>query len=407
MVFNIWHNWRGPSFSRHKPRWSLLMPILFLLAGGWFIQFYLSPILTRDTDLIANYFSIRHLIFTLIGLVALWVGYKLKLKLIFQASHWILLSGLILSLLAIIVGEGADARWLNFMGFSLQPVEIVKIGFILVGAGYLYQIKNADQQDFNTFFKANWLIWAILAVFGVIIAFFQGDFGSMVILGSIILAMMLVSDVKLKFFNWIVVAALLLASIMIVFTSYRLDRINVFLNPEADCLDKGYHICQSLIGIGSGGLTGRGFDESVQLYGYLPESHNDTIFAGVAEISGFAGSALLILAFIALLFLVYQTAFRSEDSLMLVSIGFLTWIGLQAIINIAGVLNIIPLKGITLPFVSYGGTSLVAILFMTGIILQISAYTVYKNETRNHHTSAGGRGHRRTRYSASSPRPRS
>lgn len=403
MILDLWHDWERPSFSRHKPRWSLLVPVLALLAIGLSMQFYLGPILAKSLNLPSNYFFVRHLVFCVLGLAVLYLGFKIKLQWILRASSTILIAGLILSLLAIVIGDSSDARWLNFMGLSLQPVEIVKIGLILVGAGYFYKVNSLDQKTFNDFLKANWLILSILALLGVIVLYFQSDYGSMVILISIILTMLFLTGAKLKFFSWILIAAALVAIIFVVIAPYRLSRISVFLNPQEDCLNQGYQICQSLVGIGSGGVTGRGFNDSVQIYGYLPELHNDTVFAGFAEIFGFLGSVFLVLIILLFLLLIYKTALRLENSLMLIVSGFFVWIGLQSVFNIAGVLNIIPLKGITLPLVSYGGSSLVSILFMIGVILQISAYTIRRDEKRNYKTNVGRGRYRRARHAPRRP----
>ena len=408
MILDAWRDWRKPSYRPHKPQYNLLIPAFILLALGALIQFVLGPALIANqvNEVSANYFFWRHSIAIIVGLGALYLGFKINLKYWLKYSPHILIIGIIIGLLAVISGGGTDVRWFQFQSFSLQPAEILKLGFILVSAGYLYKAHNAKNKTFLEVIKANRINIILLGIMGVLILYMQQDFGSMFVIGMAFLAMLWVSGLSRKFLLIILLTMVIVGSLFIAIEPYRRERLDVFLNPTADCQDSGYQICQALIGVGSGGLVGRGFGGSVQVYGYLPEASNDSIFAIYAELAGFIGTTILISLILYLLFIIYKISSKLEDPLMLVSTGFLAWIGVQSLVNIAGILSLVPLKGITLPLISFGGSSLVFILLMIGILLQISAYTIYGNERRKHQSGSRRRGNRRSRHTTRRTRSR-
>ena len=400
MIFKVWQNWQKPYFQYKKPYYALLLPIIILLGLGLLIQFFLSPALSaaQQADVPTQYFFWRHLITVLVGLCALYAGFKIKLKNWLRFSGWIFIIGLLLSLLAVFIGGAADVRWLQIGAFSLQPVEILKVGFILLAAGYFHQALNQQCQTWRQVLVANKVPIILIAILGVIILVLQKDYGSMFVLGMIFLAMFWVSGLMARFL-WLVFAFMAaIGLVFILIAPYRLERLIVFLNPTADCQDSGYQICQSLIGVGSGGLTGRGFNSTVQIYGYLPEVNNDTVFVGYAELTGFVGAVFMLSLLTYLVMILYRIAKRLEDNLMLIVIGCLTWIGTQSVVNLGGILNILPLKGITLPLVSSGGSSLVMLLLILGIVLQTSGYIIYKDERKNYQSGSRWRRHRRSRH---------
>jgi cell division protein FtsW len=159
---------------------------------------------------------------------------------------------------------------------------------------------------------------------------------------------------------------------------YRRDRLFAFMHPEANCQTTGYQACQALIAVGSGGIAGLGLGKSVQAYGYLPEAANDSIFAIYAEKFGFIGCIVLLALFGALFTRMARIAERLSDMRSrLVVVGVLTWLSVQALINIGAMIGLLPLKGITLPFISYGGTSVVFVAAAVGLVFQLSAYTSF------------------------------
>jgi cell division protein FtsW len=173
---------------------------------------------------------------------------------------------------------------------------------------------------------------------------------------------------------------LLIALILAVsVTPYRRDRLQAYLHPEANCQSSGYQACQALIAVGSGGIIGLGLGSSVQAYGYLPEAANDSIFAIYAEKFGFIGSVALLAVFVAFFARLKSIAERSEDDFSrLLVIGVLAWLSVQTLVNVGAMIGLLPLKGITLPFISYGGTSVVFTAAAVGLAFQASQYTSFQ-----------------------------
>ena len=374
-------DWRGPSSRRHRPKYSLLILALILVFIGVVVQFVISPALSVSAGLDAqdNYFFNRHLVAVCFGLIALFVGFKVKITTWVKLGPWILLLGITLAVLTIVF-TGSSSRWLQVGSFSFQTVELLKIGFILTAAAYLSQIKGKASKKAIGLRSSLSLLKPLLLVLGLIIfivAIVQSDLGSPAVILAVFVVMIWLSDFPLKHFMWLVILFGLLVTMLVATTPYRRERVATLINPTADCRDSGYQACQALIGIGSGGLLGRGIGRSVQVYGYLPEAKNDSIFAIYAEILGFIGSFVLLVLFYGLFRTIYKVCFRSDYLMMLICAGVLTWFSVQAVINIGAMLGLIPLKGITLPYLSYGGSSLLLVMFATGIVLQVSAYTTY------------------------------
>lgn len=397
-----WWVWPGPSSRRHQADRSIFVTTLILLVIGLVIQYAIGPAVTAGTDGISrNFYFYRHFASILIGFASLYIAWKVPIKSWIRLSPWLLAAGAALSLITIAI-DGIASRWIQIGFFSFQPVEVIKLAMILGGAAFILQARQ------NNNFTSSWrpvsqLLYALVgATFLVVIL--QRDFGSWFVIAAVVMLMLFVGGFSLKLFGMGVLIASLLASVFILSTPYRRDRLNTFLNPQADCSDAGYHACQAVIGVGSGGLFGRGIGKSVQVYGYLPEASNDSIFAVYAEIIGFIGSLLLLALYYRLFKSIYIIAQRSELLLRLIAVGILTWFSLQSAMNIGAMIGLLPLKGITLPFVSYGGSSLMLVMFATGIILQISAYTVYSYEKTEDNTP-GRRRVRRTRYATRYNRP--
>jgi cell division protein FtsW len=232
----------------------------------------------------------------------------------------------------------------------------------------------------NTKLTLKPLIYALLAV-GVIIVGIQSDLGS----GGVIIAMMgtmaFVAGLpmgRVSLIAGIVVIGLLLA---VASTPYRRARLEAYLHPQSNCQGSGYQACQALIAVGSGGLAGLGLGSSVQAYGYLPEAANDSIFAIYAEKFGFIGSIVLVAFFVAFFTRIKNIAERSTDNFTrFLVMGVLAWMSVQALINMGAMVGLLPLKGITLPFISYGGTSVVFLTAAIGLVFQASQYTSYSVE---------------------------
>ena len=383
---NPWLDWGGPRVRRHRPQYSILVAVLVLLMIGAVIQFTISPVQVEQRVFQFgsepwggqySYFY-RHLLSIAVGLGALVAGLKIHIRHWLQWSPWILAVALVLATITGLSGS----RWLGLgASWSIQPVEMVKVGVVLVLAGLALTAANHRRRGLWQMASANRWSLLLLALVSFIVGWLQGDLGSLVVIIAASLAILLVSGVGWKLMAALAGTGLAGVGFLIWQAPYRLERLLTFLGPAGeDCISQGYHVCQALISIGSGGLWGKGLGRSVQAFGYLPETVNDSIFAIYAEIAGFMGSLLLLGLFFYLFRAVYRQILRLEDPLVLVATGFLTWLVVQTAINIGSMLDLLPMKGITLPYISFGGTSLVMVLFVTGLLIQISSYSRYDDQ---------------------------
>lgn len=287
---------------------------------------------------------------------------------------------------------GTSTSWINLPFLpSVQPAEIVKLTLIFYLAVWMEK-----RQELVRSFQYGFIPFTFLLSVVVILLAMQPDFGSVLVIAVIAAGMFFAAGGNILH----IFAGALLASFMafpiIMSKEYIRNRFLTFLNPDLDPLNIGFQIKQALIAIGSGGLFGVGFGKSIQKFGYLPEVQGDTIFAAAAEELGFIRILFLVLAYIIIAFRGYRIASHAQDRFsMLIAIGITSWFVFQAIINMGVNLAILPLTGLTLPFVSYGGSSLIANMLAAGILLNISRYA----EGATYYSSR--RGLRRTHYSQS------
>ncbi|MBU0647628.1 FtsW/RodA/SpoVE family cell cycle protein, partial [Patescibacteria group bacterium] len=204
----------------------------------------------------------------------------------------------------------------------------------------------------------------------------QPDLGTMLVISLTASVLFFVAGARIRHILIACISALGVVWLLIVSSSYRLARLKAFLNPEESLLGIGYHIQQALVAVGSGGWLGRGFGKSMQKYSYLPEVSGDSIFAVMAEELGFIRIVLFLLVYILFLFRGLQIAKKAPDVFgRLLAIGIVTWLGFQAFINMAAMLSLVPLTGLPLPFVSYGGSSLIMSMVGVGVLYNISKYS--------------------------------
>jgi cell division protein FtsW len=260
-------------------------------------------------------------------------------------------------------------RWIRFGGFfTLQPSEIAKPVLILFLAWFLSTRLDAMRDWKHTLLRA-----AIMPVVFILLIVKQPDLGTALVLLGVTAMMLLLAGMEWKYLFFGFCATLPGLAALLFMVAWRRQRMLVFLNPESDPQGAGFHINQSLIAVGTGGLTGRGYMEGVQKLFYLPEAHTDFIFANIAEELGFIGSILIVLLFVVLGVRGLRATFRSQDPFArLAAFGITTTILLQAFFNISVVLSLVPTKGIPLPLISFGGTSLFCTLASIGILLNIT-----------------------------------
>ncbi len=261
-------------------------------------------------------------------------------------------------------------RWLKFPGFSLQPSEISKLALILFLA-YFLEKRAGEEGDFWRTFVPCGLVTGWLAALIVI----EPDFGTSMRLVFIFVVVIYAAGARVLHLAMAAAPALLVAGGLLIFVPWRLKRLVTFLDPWADPQGAGFQVVQSLIAIGSGGIDGLGFAQGKQKMLFLPFAHSDFIFAVVSEELGLVGALTIVLVFALFLWRGIRTALLAPDRFgMLLSLGIVTSIVAQALFNISVVLSLVPTKGIPLPFISYGGSSLVPTLAAVGILLNVSQH---------------------------------
>ncbi len=309
-----------------------------------------------------------------LGTLALFLISRIHYRFLKQYSLYIFIFSAVLTLLVFVPGIGFSAggatRWISIGPLSIQPAEILKLGTILYLATYLANMR-AHLDTFKTGLVAFILILSVPSV----ILLLQPDTSTLVVIGAAATGMFFVAGARWRDIGILLLIAVLALGALIAVRPYVLDRITTFINPAADQLGAGYQIKQSLIAVGSGGIVGRGFGQSVQKFGYLPEPTGDSVFAVASEEFGFVGSLSILVLFLALMVRSFWIAVRAPDYFGgIVVIGLTLLIVSQAIINIASMLGVIPLTGLPLPFISHGGTAILVTLASMGVILNISKY---------------------------------
>ena len=367
---------------RHRPDYGLFILMLILLTIGVVVVYAIGPALALANNVSGNFYSSRQLIAVGLALVAFFITSRVPIS-DWRRWHKPLLVVATLATLVALVMPGNPQypahRWIRLGSFSFQSVELLKFAVLVWLAGLLTdRIKNNLITDSRSTLKPFLIAVVVvcLAVAGV-----QSDFGSAMVIMAMMGALAFVAGMPLR--RLVLVGGILLIGGVLAISAvpYRRERLMTFLHPTADCQSSGYQACQALISVGSGGLIGLGLGRSVQAYGYLPEAANDSIFAIYAEKFGFIGVAILLGLFAAFFARLKNIAARAPDNFSrLFVMGVLAWLSVQAIINIGAMVGLLPLKGITLPFVSYGGTSVVFVMAAMGVVFQISRYTSYVNE---------------------------
>ena len=270
--------------------------------------------------------------------------------------------------------QGAE-RWIKLGPISFQPVELLKFGFVIYLAAWLSWVKN-KVQDFRFGILPLGIMLAIIAL----ILFNQPDTKSFILITITGASMLFVSGVSWKYVFGILLGIVFLLGLLVFFTPYLQERVKTFINPSLDPRGSSYQIQQSLIAIGSGGVLGRGYGQSIQKFSYLPEPQGDSIFAVLGEEFGFAGGVAVIILYLLFALRGFRIANNSPDQFSrLLVVGIVIMITAQAFMNIASITGVFPLTGVPLPFVSHGGTSLMIYLIAVGIVLQISKFQIKNN----------------------------
>ena len=264
--------------------------------------------------------------------------------------------------------HGGARRWITLGFVSFQPVEFLKISFLIYLAAWLSWAKHKIND-----FRYGILPLMILLGIVALVLFKQPDTKSFILMFAAGLSMLFASGVPMKYLLGIFGGCIVVLTILVLLTPYLRQRVETFIHPSHDAAGSSYQLQQSLIAVGSGGLFGRGFGQSVQKWSYLPEPQGDSIFAVIGEEFGFVGSTLLILLFMAFTLRGLHVAYRAPDAFgRLFALGLVILIVAQSMMNIASIIGVIPLTGVPLVFISHGGTSLAITLAAIGIMQNIS-----------------------------------
>ncbi len=343
--------------------------ITLLVTIGFIFIYSSSSVFALETCSSAGFFVKKQLIGLLIGLIGMVGAILVPLDLIKKLAPWLFLFSILLTYATLIPHIGmtinGSSRWLNLGGFSFQPSELLKITCILYLAGYLGKKKFLLRS-----FTYGYL--PFLCVIGIAIAGLlkQPDFGQAVTIGCTSLIMFFIAQGNARHLFYTALVSLAGAACLVYLKAYRMRRILVFLNPWADPKGAGFQIIQSLIAIGSGGIWGVGISHSKQKFFYLPMQHTDFIFSVIAEETGFVGVVILISLYLLLLIFGIRIANTFKDQFAsLVTLGFVFLVNLQAAMNIFVASGLAPTKGIGLPFISYGNSSLICNLLLVGVVI--------------------------------------
>ena len=351
-------------------RW-LFTATAILVFVGLIMVFSASAVMAKEKFGSPYTFVLKQLFWAVAGIVALIATMKIDYR---RYKHpavvFSLLAVTTILLLAVFALDRSHNthRWIHWGGFSFQPSELAKPALILFLAFFLETRFKQTEDWRNTLLPA---VGPTMIFLLLIVA--QPDLGTAIACAGITAAILFVAGMQMRYFGYAFLASILPLYFLLFHVSWRRDRILAFLNPYADPRGTGFHIIQSLIAVSTGGLTGVGLMEGKQKLFYLPEPHTDFIFAVTAEELGLVGSLFVVVLFAIFLWRGTRTAIRTSDPFgRFLAVGITSMVILQAFINISVVLGLMPTKGIPLPFVSYGGSSLFVTLACVGVLLNIS-----------------------------------
>ncbi|RKH73883.1 putative lipid II flippase FtsW [Corallococcus aberystwythensis] len=353
----------------------LLCAVLALVSLGLVMTYSASAVLAQDKLGDSLYFLKRQLSAAGLGLVAMAVAMKLGWRKLARLAYPLLLVSIVLLIAVAIPGIGTTAggarRWIRLPGFSLQPAEVAKFAW-LVYLAYSLAKKREKVATFSIGFLPHLALCGIL----VFLCMLQPDFGSSVLLVFMLFVLLFAAGTKLSYLVGSILLALPLAFVAIATSPYRMKRILAFLDPWAHRHDVGYQVAESLMSIGSGGITGLGLGDGRQKLFFLPEAHTDFIFSILGEELGLIGVGLLVVLYAIVLWRGIRAALAAGETFgTYLGLGISSIIAFQATVNMCVAMGLLPTKGLTLPFVSYGGTSLVVLMGSAGVLLSLSANT--------------------------------
>lgn len=352
---------------------GLMATVILLLCIGLVMVASSSVSIAEQQYAEPFYFLWRQCFYILVGLAGAALVLRIPLRIWEEAGPALILISLVLLVIVFIPGIGrtvnGSTRWLAMGSFSLQPSEFVKLFTLVYLAGYLVRHHEAVQTSTGGFIRP-----LLLMVILVTLLLLEPDYGAAAVLLATAMGVMWLAGVRIPQFILLIIAATAVLAVLAYVSPYRMERLTTFLNPWADPFDSGFQLTQALIAFGRGDWFGVGLGSSVQKLFYLPEAHTDFLFAVLAEELGLLGVLAVIGLFAVLVFRSLAIARRAElrdrPFAAYLSYGVALWIGLQMVVNLGVNMGILPTKGLTLPFMSYGGSSLLVMMIAVALLIR-------------------------------------
>jgi cell division protein FtsW len=360
----------------HAPDYLLMTAVMVLCLVGLIAVYSSSYVLGEAQFGDANYFVKRQAIFLGIGLAGMLVVMRLPYQFLQRFSPVLMLGALAGLALVLVPGVGVEAngarRWIEIGPLPpLQPSEFAKLAVLIYMAAWL----SAKGDLLHNFSLGVIPFVSMVGIVGALIVL-EPDLGTAIMVAVITGTLFFVAGARLFHVAVLGASGMLMTLLLILAGGYRVDRITAFLDAEADPSGVGFHALQLLVAFGSGGFTGLGLGVSRQKFFYVPGSHTDGILAIIGEELGYIGVSVLMALFLLLIVRGWMIARRSDTTFgSLIAVGIVAWVAFQALINIGGVTRMLPLTGIPLPFISYGGSSTIFLLIAVGVLLSVSRYT--------------------------------
>ena len=369
----------SPTTPRAELDMTLFWSVALLLSLG-LVMVYSSSIAMAEAEKLTgyrmHYYLMRHAIFVVIGVVVAFVTFQIPIVLWQRLALPLFILGGLLLVLVLIPGIGREVngsrRWINIGFIGMQPSELMKFFVVLYAADYTVR-KAAFMNDF----KKGFLPMLAVMVFTGAMLLRQPDFGALVVITAIAMAVLFLGGLNWRVFAGLIVLLAIAFVVLIISSPYRLQRIVGFMDPWADAYGKGYQLSHSLIAFGRGEWLGVGLGGSVEKLFYLPEAHTDFLLAVIAEELGFAGIAVVLALFVLFIYRAFavgrEAMMREKYFAALTAQGIGVWLSVQTLINMGVNMGVLPTKGLTLPFMSYGGTGIVVNCIAVAVLLRIDA----------------------------------
>jgi cell division protein FtsW len=379
----------SPTAPRAELDLSIFWSVMILLSVG-LVMVYSSSIAMSEaekmTDHRAHYFLVRHSVFLGLGFLSACIAFQIPIATWQRMAPWLFIAGAFLLVLVLIPGIGKDVngsrRWIRLGFMTMQPSEVMKLLAVLYAADYTVR-KAAFMHDF----KRGFLPMAGVMVFVGAMLLREPDFGALVVITSITMAILFLGGLNWRVFAALIILLAVSFATLVVTSPYRWERMRGFMDPWSDPYGKSYQLTHSLIAFGRGEWTGVGLGASVEKLFYLPEAHTDFLLAVIAEELGFVGVAIIIGLFGLLIHRAFavgrEAMMREKYFAALVAQGIAVWITVQAFINMGVNMGMLPTKGLTLPFLSFGGTGILVNCVAVAILLRID----YENRAQSRSTS--------------------